>query len=97
MVGGPPASGQTTFARQIALHYNIPYIAIKPVVEEVKALNSELGEEIRNALTEARDKLIEEGQAAFDELKEKVKAMPREKRPVLVPFNPEKVVPRLSD
>ena len=37
LVTGPPGSGKSYLAKQLAEYYNVPHIAIKDTIEEIKA------------------------------------------------------------
>jgi len=45
----------------MAKHYYIPHIKIEDVVTELRQLETELGEEVKAAYSEIREKQIEDG------------------------------------
>jgi hypothetical protein len=49
--------------------YYLPHITIKSVIEEVKNLKSEFGEEIKTFLAEKKENEIQTKQAEYDEMK----------------------------
>lgn len=62
-ITGPPASGKTHYGRKLAEYYNLPYIQIGGLVNEVLNSPSELGELVRNKLAEMKKHMIEEAEA----------------------------------
>ena len=72
-VGGPPATGKSFYARQIAEHYNITHVHAKKMIEEIVNWNKEKEEEIfRKREIKRKKKEIEE--AAAEEERKKLEA-----------------------
>lgn len=45
-ITGPPASGKTKYAKQIAEHYNITHISMEKFLDEIVNWNKEKEEEV---------------------------------------------------
>lgn len=61
-VTGPPCSGKSFYASQIAEYYNIPRISSKLVSSKIVLEQSELGEAIRTKLAELKEEMLEEAE-----------------------------------
>lgn len=66
---------------------------MKDVVDQVRQLPGEFGEEVRNQLEETRTKMVEEAQAKFEAEKKKKKPKKGEE---VEEFDPSKIKPRLN-
>lgn len=66
---GPPGSGKTELANKLTHNYNIPIINILDIVKYGKSLKNELGEEVKAALEEDKQKKFDE----INELEQKKK------------------------
>lgn len=80
-------------SQRLAQHFNIPHILVKDVVDQVRQLPGEFGEEVRNQLEETRTKMVEEAQAKFEAEKKKKKPKKGEE---VEEFDPSKIKPRLN-
>jgi len=73
-ITGPPASGKTYYADQLAKYYNIPRVAVKELVDEVFRLAA-IDEE-----TAGEDKLTNDCRTKLEELKANMEEAINEKR-----------------
>jgi len=62
-ITGPPASGKSHHGKKIAEFYNVPYINVGILVQEILSSQSELGEIVRNKLADLKKHMIEEAEA----------------------------------
>ena len=58
LIQGPPGSGKSFFAKKLSGHYNIPHIKVQPLVEQIRGLKNELGEEINTVWEELKEKAV---------------------------------------
>lgn len=66
-IGGPPATGKTHFASQLAASYGIPHLKIAEMIEVAKNTNDDLGFEIQDEIEELKDKEV----AAYEKSRKK--------------------------
>ncbi len=59
-ITGPPASGKTFYAKQLAEHYNVPHIHAKKLLEEIENWNAEKEDDIFTRRAEKKAKREEE-------------------------------------
>lgn len=53
-IGGPPGSGKTHFTKILAESYGIPHLTVGEMIEHAKKLKDDMGEEIREKITELK-------------------------------------------
>ncbi|CAD8133208.1 unnamed protein product [Paramecium pentaurelia] len=94
IVHGGTTSGKSNLCKQLANFYRIPHIQIKPLIQELIEQQSELGELVRNTLTQVKDQLVAEALAIFEAEKKKKKVPKGQPEPV---FDPSGIQPRLPD
>lgn len=79
LISGPPISGITHFSKKLAEFYNIPLIRVKDVVEAVKKLEDDLGNEVKSNLDEQRRALMEVAEKDLEKKKSQgIKGLPEE-------------------
>ena len=61
-LSGPPCSGKSFCAEQLARYYNVPHINARSVAERVVEAQNELGESIRTRLAELKEEMLEEAE-----------------------------------
>ena len=62
LVTGPPGSGKSYNATQLAKYYNIPHINASYVASKAIELQNDLGEAIRTSLAELKEAMLEEAE-----------------------------------
>ena len=65
LVTGPPGSGKSYLAKQLAEYYNVPHIAIKDTIEEIKGQKGDLP-----LLTQVKEKIEQIKEQMVQELEE---------------------------
>ncbi|CAG9315201.1 unnamed protein product [Blepharisma stoltei] len=60
MVTGPPASGKSHFSKKLAKFYNVPWIHVGSVVNELINMPGEFGDEVRKELEEIKETMLDE-------------------------------------
>ena len=66
-ISGPPGSGKTFMAKQLADQYGVPHITINDVVKMGMALENEYGQMLKEKI----EQLIDDAQAEYDKSKKK--------------------------
>ncbi|EGR29401.1 hypothetical protein IMG5_156430, partial [Ichthyophthirius multifiliis] len=95
VIFGPPCSGKTFIGKKLAQQYNIPYIQIQELIEQIQNQdNLDLGVKVKNYLIQKREELTRIALTQFEADKKKKRIKKGDPEPV---FDPQTIDVRLNE